>query len=234
MTRRLGFGLLVGILITTAAIEAQFGGLLKGAGETIKKAAPQPGQQPGGKPVPASTLGCPVDDDVLDRLLQALEAQRAARDAALKEAAAAKTEAQYEACLQQVASSPEFDKILASFDPADIAKAEAAASALSKARCDPTPAEARQQAQSRYDAATQPLSECEARIVDSATPFCKLPPSAQASAQKSGLSVPSEDGRSLWVYTAAEARTFAPRCARLTSLLAAKEAQDKQFRAPRP
>jgi hypothetical protein len=234
MTRRLGFGLLLGFLLTTAAIDAQLGGLIGRSGGTMPKAPPQPGQQPSGSQMPASTLGCPVDDAAMDRLLKELEAQRAEREAALNDAAAAKTAAQYEACLQEVADSPEFDKIMASYDPAAPGKSDAAAKALSRAKCGPRPDEVRNQMENRYNAATKPLSACDARIVDSAIPFCKLPPAAQASAQKAGFRVPSEDGRTLWVYTPAEAATLAPRCAQLTSLLAAKEAQDKQFLAPRP
>lgn len=230
MTRRLGFGLLVGVLMTTAAIDAQLGGLIKRAGGTLTKTPPQPGQQPSG-PVSASTLGCPVDAAAMDRLLKALEAQRAERDAALKEAAAGKTQAQYEACLEQVALSPEFDKVLASFDPADIAKAEAAAKALSEAKCGLPPDQARQQWQSRFDAAAKLVSDCDARIEEHVYRFCQLTPSEQASAQNGGLRVPGTGSSVFWIYTEAEAKAYAPRCARLMSLMDARAAQNRQREA---
>jgi hypothetical protein len=233
MTRRLGFGLLVGVLLTTAAADAQLGGLIRRAGGTITKTPPQPGQQPNSSPVSASTLGCAVDDAEMDRLLKALEAQRAERDAALKEAAAAKTRAQHEACMEQVALSPEFDKILASFDPADMAKADAAAKALIQAKCGPPPDEVPRQLESRFNAAAKLLSDCDARIEEHAYRFCQLTPSVQASAENGGLQVPGTGSSVFWVYTGAEAKAYAPRCAQLMSLMDARAAQDRQLEAIR-
>jgi hypothetical protein len=230
MTRRVGFGLLTGLLLTTAAAHAQFGGLLKGAGEAIKKGAP-PATPPGGGQSTAATSECPVDQAAMDRLMKALEAQHAEREAALKEAAAARTQAQHEACLEQVASSPEFDKILASFDPANIAQAEAAASALSRAKCGPPPDEARQQARNRFFAAARPSSKCNDRLLEFAVPFCGLPPSERDSAQKAGVRAPNASGKDFWVFTAAEAATFAPYCARLLALTEAEKSQLQQVNA---
>jgi hypothetical protein len=167
----------------------------------------------------------------MDRLMTALEAQHAGREAALKDAAAAKSTAQYEACLEQVASSPEFEKILASFDPTDIAKAEAAANALSSAKCGPPPDEARQQARNRFFAAARPSSNCDDRLLEFAIPFCGLPPSERASAQKAGVRAPNASGKDFWIYTAAEAATFAPYCARLLTLTDAEKSQLQQVNA---
>jgi hypothetical protein len=220
--------LLAGLLLTTAAAHAQFGGLLKGAGEAIKKGAPQ-AKPPSGEPTP-TTLGCPVDRAAMDRLMKALEAQHAGREAALKEAAAAKTQAQYDACLEDVAFSPEFDKIMASFDPVNPAGSEAAAKALNLTKCGPPPNEAWQQWRSHFNAATMSSSKCDAVMLEFAVPFCTLPPSQQSSAQTAGIQVPGEFGKGFYIYTAAEATTFAPYCARLMSLMNAENAHQKQYK----
>lgn len=222
MTPRLGLALLMGMLLTTAAA----GALIKRAGEVVKPPSPtQP--QPGG-PVQQSSLGCPVDDAAMDRLLKALEAQRAERDAALKEAAAGKTDAEYDACLVDVALSPEAEKILASFDPANPGSADAAAVALNRAKCGPPPVEVRKTLEDRYEAAAKLVSDCDARVEEHAYRFCQLPPAEQAAAQKGGVRVPGF-GSTFWVFTEAEAKAYAPRCARLMSLMDARAAQGKQL-----
>jgi hypothetical protein len=230
MTRRFGLALFLGILVTAAAsADTQFGGLLKGAGTAIKKGAP-PATAPGGGQS-AATSECPVDQAAMDRLMKALEAQHAEREAALKDAAAAKSKAQYEACVEQVAFSPDADKILASFDPADPSKSEAAINALNRARCGPPPDEARQQARNRFFAAARPSSKCDDRLLEFAIPFCALPPSERASAQKAGVRAPNASGKDFWIYTAAEAATFAPYCARLLALTDAEKSQLQQVNA---
>lgn len=232
MTRQVGLGLLAGLLLTTAAAHAQFGGLLKGAGEAIKKGAP-PATPPGGGQSTAATSECPVDQAAMDRLMKALEAQHAGREAALKEAAAANTPAQYEACLTEVAHSPEFDKIVALLltDPTKQTEINAAADKLERAKCGPPPDEARQQARNRFFAAARPSSKCNDRLLEFAIPFCGLPPSERASAQKTGVRALNASTKDFFIYTAAEAATFAPYCARLLALTEAEKSQLQQVNA---
>ncbi len=158
MTRRLGFGLLFGVLIATAAAEAQFGGMLKKAGEAaVKKGAPQPEAPPAAPAAPqssSSALGCPVDVAAMDRMLKGMEAERAARDAALKEAASAKTQAQYNACQGELAASPEMQKAMEAMtslpENATPAQSQAAMekfattmSTVMNQKCGPPPSESR-------------------------------------------------------------------------------------------
>ena len=112
MTRRLGFGLLLGMLVATAAADAQFGNILKKAGEAVKKGAPEAEAPPAAAQPAASGLGVPVDDAAMDRVLKAMEAERAGREAALKQAASAKTQAQYNACQGELAAGPEMQKAM--------------------------------------------------------------------------------------------------------------------------
>jgi hypothetical protein len=176
----------------------------------------------------------------MDRLLKGLEAQRAERDAALKEAATGKAQAQYDACQQELAVSPEVQKLMETLgsQPENQTAAEATAAmekfgtameALLKGKCGPTPSEVGSRLENRFSAAAKLLSDCDARIEEHAYRFCQLTPSEQASAQNGGLRVPGTGSNVFWVYTEAEARAYAPRCAPLMSAMDARAAQNRQL-----
>ncbi len=239
MTRRLGFGLLFGVLIATAAAEAQFGGMLKKAGEAVKKETPPPA--PTAPQAAASTLGCPVDAAAMDRVLKGMEAERAARDAALK-GASTKTQAQYNACQGELATSPEAGKLLEAMtslpenatpaqSQAAMEKFAATMSSLLVAKCGPTPSESREQLNRSFTEAAKQGSDCDARIREHALRFCQLSAVEQASAQNGGVRVPGTGAKIFWVYTEAEARAYAPRCGQLLSLMDALEKQNLQRQA---
>jgi hypothetical protein len=242
MTRRLGFGLLLGVLIATTAADAQFGGLIRKAGEAVKKGAPPPEAPPAAPQTSASALGCPVDDAAMDRLLKGMEAERAARDAALKEAASAKTQAQYGACQSELAAGPEMQKVMESLgslpDNATPAQSQAAMekfatamSSLLTEKCGPPPSEARDQLNRKFTEAGKQASDCDGRIREHALRFCQLPAAEQASAQNGGVRVPGTGAKIFWVYTEAEARAYAPRCGQILSLTDALEKQGLQRQA---
>ena len=223
MTRLLGFGLLLGVLVATTAADAQLGGLIKRAGEAAKKGVPQPDAPPAGPQPATSALGCPVDDAAMDRVLKGMEAERAARDAALKEAASAKTQAQYTACQSELAAGPEMQKALeamtslpenatAAQSQAAMEKFGATMSTLVNQKCGPDPSEFREQLNRKFTEAGKQGSDCDARIREHALRFCQLSAAEQASAQNGGVRVPGTGAKIFWVYTEAEARAYAPRC----------------------
>jgi hypothetical protein len=241
MTRRLGFGLLLGVLIATAAADAQFGNILKRAGEAVKKEAPPPAAPDAPQPA-TSALGCPVDAAAMDRVLKGMEAERAARDAALKEAASARTQAQHNACQSEIAASPEAQKALEAMtslpENATPAQAQAAMekfgtimSTLLDQKCGPTPSESRDQLNRKFTEAGKQGSDCDARIREHALRFCQLSAAEQASAQNGGVRVPGTGAKIFWVYTEAEARAYAPRCGQILSLTDALEKQGLQRQA---
>lgn len=235
MTRRLGIGLLVGVLAATVVVDAQFGGLIKRAGEAIKKPTPPP-DPPSAATPPASGLSCSVDDAAMDRLTKALEAQRAAQDAALKNAEG-KTQAAYDACQLQFAQSPEAQRLfqgMALPENATPAQSQAAmekfATTMTKMladKCGPTPTEVREQLETAFKNAAK-MSDCDAKIQEHAYRFCQLTPAEQKAAQNGGIRVPGTGAKIFWVYTEAEARAYAPRCGQLMSLMDAIYAQNQQ------
>lgn len=242
MRRLLGFGLLLGVLVATTAADAQLGGLIRRAGEAAKKGAPQPEAPPAGPQPAASALGCPVDAAALDRVVKGMEAERAARDAALKEAASARTQAQYNACQSELAAGPEMQKAMESLgslpDNATPAQSQAAMekfatamSTLLTEKCGPPPGEARDLLNRKFTEAGKQGSDCDARIREHALRFCQLSAAEQASAQNGGIRVPGTGAKIFWVYTETEARAYAPRCGQIQSLTDALEKQGLQRQA---
>lgn len=247
MRIRLALGLLLGVLTATAVVDAQLGGLIRRKVEESVKPKPEPTKPEPPKPGAASAappLGCSVDGDAMDRLLKGLEAERAAREAALKEAAGT-SEAQYSACTGKLATSPEAQKIFGELtslpENATPAQSQAASDKMAKAmtalleqQCGPTPAESRDRLNKKFDDAgkvgreTSGLSDCYARLQEHAVRFCELPSAQQTSAQNGGLKVPGTGTGVFWIYTEAEAKAYAPRCGQLQSLMAAIDKQSQQ------
>jgi hypothetical protein len=245
MKSRLGFGLLLSLLIATISVEAQFGGLIrKKAGEVVQP-KPAPGND---QATPSSALGCDVSGDAMDRLLKGMEAERAAREAALKDFASMKSPAEYQACQAGLAMSPEGQKVFeamtsmpenASAADAQNAMAKFASDmqALLQKQCGPDPGNTRGEFTRRYEDAknvgskTANMTECYAKMEEHAFSFCQLSESEQAKAQNAGLKAPGTGTNVFWVFTAAEAKAYKPRCERLVSLMAALGEQDEQKNA---
>lgn len=248
MKFRLGFALLLSILIATISVEAQFGGLIKkkigeAVGGNTPKPAPESDQGTSG-----SALGCDVSGDAMDRLLKGMEAEHAAREAALKDFAGTKSPEQYQACQTELLLSPEGQKISEALlslpenaTPVDfqnvMTKVGADMQALTQQKCGPSSNDTRDQVTRKFDDArdigpqTAKMTECYARIEEHALSFCQLPESEQTKAQNGGLKVPGTGKDVYWVFTVDEAKAYKPRCERLVSLMAALARQDQQKQA---
>jgi hypothetical protein len=246
MKFHLGFGLLLSILLATIGVEAQFGGLIKKKiGEAVGGDKTKPESEPAR---PASALGCDVSGDAMDRLLKGMEAERAAREAALKELASAKSPAQYQACQAELAMSPEGQKIFETMasqpenaSAADAQKAMATFAsemqALLEKQCGPEPSKTRNEFARKYEdsrnvgSQTANMTDCYAKIEEHAFSFCQLPESEQTKAENGGLKVPGTGTDVFWIFAEDEARAYKPRCERLVSAMAALGEQDEKKQA---
>lgn len=249
MRVRTGFGLLLGIMMSAVVVDAQFGGLIKrGIEKAVPGEAAKPAPPPAEPEKAESGLGFTVDDGAMDRLLTGLETERAARAAALKVAMSARSQTQYNTCQAELALNPEVQKLFEGLaalpDDATPEQLQAATtkmatdmSALLEKTCGPTRAETREAVDrqmadaGRLGAAAAKMADEYARVQEHAYRFCQLPPAEQAAAQNEGLRVPGTGQGVYWVFTATEAKAYAPRCAELLSLTAALEKQSLELEA---
>ena len=246
MKFRLGFGLLLSILMATIGVEAQFGGLIKKKiGEAVGGDKTKPANE---QPRPTSALGCDVTGDAMDRLLKGLEAERAARDAALKDLANMTSPAQYQACQAELAMSPEGQKVFEGMtslpenaSAADtqnaMTKFAADMQALLQKQCGPDPNTTRNEFTRKYEdsrnvgSQTANMTDCYAKIEEHAFSFCQLPESEQTKAENGGLKVPGTGTDVFWIFAEDEARAYKPRCERLEAVMAALGEQDEKKQA---
>jgi hypothetical protein len=251
MRFRLGLGLLLVVVIATASVDAQFGGLIKKkVGEAVggdkgKADTPTPTTPPLSPNPPKSGLDCEVSPDIMDRVLRGLEAERAEREAALQELGEAKKPDDYAACRNDAMLSPEAQRLLEALGtlPDDaspeetrrlMTKAASDTAAFMQERCGIEQGEARATFNQRSRNAQQlgpqtaNMTECYGKILEHSERFCMLPPADQDAAENEGLRVPGTGQNVYWVFTAGEAQTYTPNSKRLGSLMTALEQQDQQ------
>jgi hypothetical protein len=244
MRVRLGVTLLFAVLVATVGINAQLGGIMRRAGEAVRGAT-DPTQKPQSEQndTSRSRLGCDTSDSAMDRLLKGMEAERAFREAALKQALSAGTQAQYQACTAQVASSPEYLDILMSLGnlPENVSTEEmmkasqkmaADMQALAVKKCGADPSAAVQQLNQQFNEPIgqkeSGLGDCHDRLIEHMEAFCRLPDAQQTSATSNGLAAPGSGAGVFWIFTAAEANAYKPRCARFLQLTAELDKQVEQ------
>jgi hypothetical protein len=251
MRNRFAIGLLLSALCASTAVHAQFGiprvrvPKIPGA-DKIKPSTPPPPSTPSPEqPSASGRLGCDVNDAVMDKLLKQMDAERAERDAALKDAASAKSPVQFEQCRMEQSRSPEGLQIAQKLgDLPDNASPDETQRAMMKSgeemqalvarKCGGDPYEARDNLNKRFDAAAQRGREadrCYPTVQEHAIAFCNLPESDQAAAVNDGISTPGSGSNIFWVFTAAEAQAYKPRCSQILAAEAALDQQNVQKKA---
>lgn len=246
-----GLAFAIAALVAAPPAQAQIGGLLKKAKQKVEAAA---GAQPDtgaarSAPAPAPASGPRFNERVLemtpavlDRLVSALEAEAASRQARERELAALPSDAEwradkdkYDACLQGLMLTPEGQQLVIAHaqrmtqvrNEQDGAKAQAELDRAVEPKCGRNPGQespsSRRAALARSAGKTAPAGGFTAvqlaMLKERVVPFCSATQHGPGAA--GGASVPGSGRGVFYVYAAAEVEALQPRCAKLLPLLPA-------------